>query len=243
MSNLDLENPPGFASDFVANYLSQGFQSLSKRDIDLLVFLLLEKDGAISRSASNFDIARLLRVTPSRVRALRRDSYARWRHLLVDRSSRDQLKAVLVDVLTPVKINAGAQYVPSHLKAAGCLAIRVEHPDDREALERALVDCGELPRYERNKDLLVVRFASLLKLAEDNEFILGLQDAIKALKLIAPVSERLRALLVADIKDLRWPEVREVLTSVAVDAIAESVKNVDMMSVLKIAFPFLSSRG
>lgn len=77
MSDIKLRNAEVFAEELIKYYCEQGFQSISKRDLDLLIFILLEKDGAIDRTATNFDVARQLRLNQSKVALLRRDSCAR----------------------------------------------------------------------------------------------------------------------------------------------------------------------
>jgi hypothetical protein len=239
--SIELSNPRRFADDFIGVYLSQGFQSLGKRDVDLLVFLLLERDGALKRSDSNFDIGRELRLTPAKVRTLRREAYARWRPLLEKTTSKEQLKSVLADALTESKIEAGARYASAHNKASGYLAIRLEHPDDREVLERALLDRGEIPAYERNPEVLVIAFGSLLDLAQTNRFVTDPQKVYSALKRLAPTSDKLQDILTADIKDLNWRDVREAFNLVGAQLITKSIDDINVTKLLKLAFPFLPS--
>ena len=49
MQPIALKDPAGFANEFLRLTLLQGFQSLTKRDLELLIFVLLERDGAIQR--------------------------------------------------------------------------------------------------------------------------------------------------------------------------------------------------
>ncbi len=78
MHAIELKDPAGFGNEFLRLTLLQGFQSLTKRDLELLIFVLLERDGAIDRGDSNASVALQLRVTPAKVKGLRRDGYARW---------------------------------------------------------------------------------------------------------------------------------------------------------------------
>ena len=82
MLPIELKDPAAFGTEFLRLTLLQGFQSLTKRDLELLIFVLLERDGAIGRDESNFTVAGKLRVTPAKIKALRRDGYARWRALV-----------------------------------------------------------------------------------------------------------------------------------------------------------------
>jgi len=59
-----------FARGFLDRYLTPAFGSLTKSELDLLVFSLLHEVGYLRPSDSQYDIARRLRVTPARVRSL-----------------------------------------------------------------------------------------------------------------------------------------------------------------------------
>jgi hypothetical protein len=60
-----------FAERFVKRYLDPSFGSMTKSEIDLLVFSLLFEVGAIAQTESLYTIARHLRITPSRARTLK----------------------------------------------------------------------------------------------------------------------------------------------------------------------------
>ena len=69
MTQLELNDPAAFAAEFLRQAQLQGFGALGKRDLELLVYVLLERDGAIDRNASNHAAAQQLRVTPATPRA------------------------------------------------------------------------------------------------------------------------------------------------------------------------------
>ena len=238
MEKLELKNPADFAGQFLESFLQQGFQSLNMRDLDLLVFILLERDGAIDRSASNFDVARTLRLTPARVKTLRRDAYARWRPL-VGGDRRAQLKQILGAVLTEERIAAGAKHASEKSRKDGFLAVRVEHPDDREELEQAIAEAGGIPIYERNRDVLVVRFDTLLALGDVFEFADNDPKRVAtALKKIAPKAEVLNDLLQTKVSELSWSQVRSAFNSVGAEALTGAI-DTKVMALLRIALPFL----
>ena len=143
MNPLSLKDPAGFGNEFLRLTLLQGFQSLTKRDLELLIFVLLERDGAIGRDESNFTVAGKLRVTPAKVKALRRDGYARWRALVPE--ERDAaLQRIVATVLTEANLKAGAKHVSERSRKDGFLAIRIEHPDDHQQFEQEVGGvCGE----------------------------------------------------------------------------------------------------
>jgi len=63
-------NAAKFTGAFIAAYMSPAFGTRSKTEIDLLVFASLIEAGAIDPEAPEYDIARALNITPTRVRNL-----------------------------------------------------------------------------------------------------------------------------------------------------------------------------
>ncbi len=238
MQQLELNDPAAFAREFLRQTQLQGFGALSKRDLELLVFVLLERDGAIDRNASNHAAAAQLRVTPARLRALRRDGYARWRQLVAEPAG-VALRRILGHVLTDANLRAGSRHVSERSRKEGFLAVRIEHPDDRLLFEQAILDAGALPVYERNREVLAVRFDTLVALAEHGGFLEADAEAVVAqLRALAPASEELADLLRKDVARLRWDDARNALNSLGAKAVASSAE-AGLKTLLKLVFPFL----
>ncbi len=238
MQQLELKDPAAFAAEFLRQTQLQGFGALSKRDLELLVYVLLERDGAIDRNSSNHAAASLLRITPAKLRALRRDGYARWRQLVAEPAD-VALRRILGHVLTDANLRAGSRHVSERSRKDGFLAVRVEHPDDRLQLEQAILDAGALPVYERNREVLAVRFDTLVALAERSGFLQPDTEAVvKALRKLAPASEELADLLEKDVTKLRWEDARNALNSLGAKAVSSTAEG-GLKSLLKLAFPFL----
>ena len=238
MNPLSLKDPAGFGTEFLRLTLLQGFQSLTKRDLELLIFVLLERDGVIGRSESNFDVAGKLRVTPAKVKALRRDGYARWRALVPE--ERDAaLQRIVAGALTEANLKSGAKHVSERSRKDGFLAIRVEHPDDHQQFEQAILDVGALPVYERNRDVVAVRFDTLLAIAERWGYLQPDPAAVVAeLKKLTPTAEEVADLLKKDVSKLRWQDARNALNSLGAKAVASTAEG-GLKGLLKIVFPFL----
>jgi hypothetical protein len=218
--------------------LEQGFQSLPKRDLDLLIFILLEIDGAIDRRDDNYDVGRTLRVTPQKVRLLRRDAYARWRPL-VGEARRDALRRILTRVLTRSNIDAGAKHAAEKTKEQGFVAVLVEHSDDQAEFEQAIKDAGAIPVYERNREVIAVRFDTLLRISEMHEFIPQDPKKIKAeLRRVASGVDDLEEFLKTPVKDLTWEDARSAINTAGAKAVA-GLADVKLTSLLKVLFPFL----
>ena len=235
---IELKNPAAFADEFLRLTLLQGFQSLTKRDLELLIFVLLERDGAIGRDEGNAAVAAKLRVTPAKIKALRRDGYARWR-ALVPEDDDTALRRIVANVLAEANLRSGAKHVSERSRKDGFLAVRIEHPDDAQRFDQAILDVGALPVYERNREVVAVRFDTLLKIAEKWGYLQPDAGKItKELKKLAPASEEVADLLKKDITKLRWEDARNALNSLGAKAIASTAEG-GLKGLLKIVFPFL----
>lgn len=238
MLPIELKDPTAFGNEFLRLTLLQGFQSLTKRDLELLIFVLLERDGAIERRESNFTVAGKLRVTPAKVKALRRDGYARWR-ALVPEDRNDALQRIVATVLAEANLRAGAKHVSERSRKEGFLAVRIEHPDDAQQFEQAILDVGALPVYERNREVVAVRFDTLLAIAERWGYLQQDPAAVIAeLKKFVPTAEEVADLLKKDVSKLRWQDVRNALNSLGARAVASTAEG-GLRGLLKIVFPFI----
>lgn len=238
MHAIELNDPAAFGNEFLRLTLLQGFQSLTKRDLELLIFILLERDGAIARSDSNAAVALRLRVTPAKVKGLRRDGYARWR-ALVPEEGEAALQRIVATVLTEENLRAGARHVTERSRKEGFLAIRIEHPDDAQRFEQAILEVGAIPVYERNREVVAVRFDTLVQIAERWNYLQpDAQATLAALKKLAPASEEVAELLKKDITQLRWTDARRALNSLGAKAIASSAEG-GLKGLLKLVFPFI----
>ena len=238
MHTIELKDPASFGTEFLRLTLMQGFQSLTKRDLELLIFVLIERDGAINRSDSNAAVALQLRVTPAKVKGLRRDGYARWR-ALVPEEGEAALQRIVAAVLTEANLRSGAKHVSERSRKEGFLAIRIEHPDDAQQFEQAILDVGAIPVYERNREVVAVRFDTLLKIAERWNYLQpDPQATLDALKKMAPASEEVADLLKKDVTQLRWDDLRRALNSLGAKAISSTAEG-GLQGLLKLVFPFI----
>lgn len=238
MSVVALKKPDAFGQQIADLYLEQGFQSLSKRDLDLLIFILLELDGALDKKWDNYKVAQLLRITPQKAKLLRRDAYARWRPL-VSENRREALREILSGILTVQNIKAGAKYASEKTKKDGFLAVRIEHPADRVEFEQAVLEVGAIPVYERNRDVIDVSFDTLLRIAEKYEFIAKEPEAIRdALEALAPQTQDIEGFLKTPVTELTWAEARKALNDVGAKFVRGAAGD-SLGTLFKLVFPFL----
>jgi hypothetical protein len=208
-----------FGRRFLGGYLKGGFQSLSKRDIDCLVYFNLELSGAIDPKLDNHSAAQLLRITPQKLRALRKDSYARW-------STEDERIEMLRDTLcayfTPRKLKAVLRDMSSELFEGQVLPILIEHPAERSEFVQAIKELDGVPRYARNREVLLVPLDTLIDVAE----YLGLSDddttAAAAAKKAFDGDTDLKGLLTTDIRKLNGTKLRSALNKVGGSLLAEA---------------------
>jgi len=158
---------------FLEEYLAKGGPSLSKRDIDLLILHSLEQEGVVEADASDFDVARLLRVTPARARNLRRDARIRWGDAQAGLNL-EQFRAVSRSI-DASSFTAASPYV----------RLRCREPYLAHLVESELTDLGLPPDYERNRSVLRLHVAALFLLArhldeETDDVVAAIKTAMDA---------------------------------------------------------------
>ncbi len=221
-NNLKLNNPEAFATTFLNEVLRQGFQSLGKRDLELLIFYLLEKDGTISRNSRNHEIARLLRIPESRLKLLRKDSYARWQ-AIDDINQTEIIKYIFSECFTEEKLKQSLNHASSTDKSDGFIPIRVEHPAYRTELENEVINVNGIPKYERNREVLLIRFEILLKIAEKHGILKDQKDMETALKKLGKKSTTLAELLAKDVSELSISDFRSALNDTLIKIVTKPI--------------------
>ncbi len=208
-----------FGRRFLGGYLKGGFQSLSKRDIDCLVYFNLELSGAIDPKLDNHSAAQFLRITPQKLRALRKDSYARWS---TEDERIEMLRESLRRYFSPRALKGVLRDMSSDLFADQTLPILLEHPAERSEFVQAIKELYGVPRYARNREVLLVPIETLLDVAD----YLGLSDddttAASAAKKAFDGDTDLKKLLATDIRKLNGTKVRAALNNVGASLLAEA---------------------
>ncbi|MCM8535020.1 MAG: hypothetical protein NE334_03700 [Lentisphaeraceae bacterium] len=92
---VNLNNAEKFAVAFLDEYLARGMGSLQKRDLDVLVFSLLSKDGVFGEDLNTFQAARMLQLSEARVRNLYFESQLKY-----DRYTDEQAVEDFVDLVS-----------------------------------------------------------------------------------------------------------------------------------------------
>ncbi len=149
------------------------------------------------------------------------------------------MQRIVANVLTEDNLRSGAKHVSERSRKEGVLAVRIEHPDDAQQFEQAILDVGALPVYERNREVVAVRFDTLLKIAERWSYLQpDPQATVRELQKLTPTAEEVAHLLKKDIAQLRWEDVRRALNSLGAKAVVSTAEG-GLKGLLKIVFPFI----
>lgn len=207
-----------FAKTFLGTYGTHGFQSLAKRDTDLLLFYALEHSGVIDSRASNHQVARRLKLTPKRVSNLRRDAWARWAE---PSDVRDHLAHTLKACFAAPALERLLKQNRSAWKTDKLIPLLLEHPSDRAEVEQFLKSAGDIPHYAKNPEVVLIphdQVMALVDFAAD-----GLDKARQALiKKSFATNKKLSELLTQDISKLSAGEVRTVLNTTVATVMEKS---------------------
>jgi hypothetical protein len=231
---MNLKEPAAFGSSLLQHFMDGGWASLSKRDLELLIFILLERDGCLDRSASNFRLGRELRITPQKVIALRRDAYARWR-AFVQESEEDVLIRIFRGGLSAEVLENSAIYATERKHNEGFIPFLIEHPDDRMTVENAIKQAGGMPIYERNREVLLIFYKDLIQLAFVRNLIEDPKKLQREIKKLLGDSETLRGFLTKPVQDITPQDLRDALNESGFLIVERSVKN--LPDLLRLIFP------
>ncbi|GAB5501010.1 MAG: hypothetical protein PsegKO_33210 [Pseudohongiellaceae bacterium] len=143
-----------FADKFIEVFLSQGFGSLPKSEIDLLVFHLLTK-SAEYKNKSNYEFSTLLRITESKVKSLRLNSALKYEDI--------NSKAILSKIV--LRFTNSEQFAEFE---GGKVELSLENPIEKRELENFLKVRGHHAEYALNTEVLRISPVRLFELIVEN---------------------------------------------------------------------------
>jgi len=144
--------------EFFKEYLSRGFGNMAKREIDVMIFHLMEKRGEFN-GKSNFQIARILRTTPTKIKSLKYESVLRFSE--DDILGMDFLKNRLSKYFSN---NPPIEFDDSYLK------LQIEDPVLMDSLKALCKEEGVLTDGSFNGEILKVDQDSFSNLLEKIAF-------------------------------------------------------------------------
>lgn len=197
---------------FLDIYLKNGFQSLSKKDIDLLIFYFMEQANLI-KEENSYEKAKYLKITPKKLANLQLESYMRWGeenreqvlknffHKAFAKESLDRILSEQDDLLQKRKIS-----------------LTIENSVEKLQLERTLKEIASNIEYTLNKEVIVVNIKTLFEIlyfAEiDKEKI---QDILKDIEKI----DIKQLLTRKDFRSITFEEYRKNLNKIGFETMRE----------------------
>jgi hypothetical protein len=175
INSLSVSDKSGFCDKFLQAYISPCFGSLSKKEIDLLVFRLLIKTGAIDLSNDQQSISRQLSIPISKVKSMIYDIHLRDENCDAVWFRQEALKALQHTRFCSIGRKIEIQ-------------LCIENPLLRKELEATIKELNGFADYSFNSEILRIDFdvyALLLKrIIDDPAVCARLEAAIKtALKM------------------------------------------------------------
>lgn len=221
---LNLKNSNSFLKEFLSEYLSHGFQSLSKTDLDLLIFYLLNKNRVLDIDKSIHATSKLLKISPSRVKNLMLNSTLRWDK--IDSSS--ILESIFNRILTAEKLDIVKKQNPNYIKA-NKLPILLENPVEKLEFENAVKMLDSIPEYVLNREVLIINISTIIQLARkayenenfDYDNLIDDKDFIKSI-------------LKKDLKKINFDDFKLLLSSLKKNIENNSIETINKFSIFSL---------
>ncbi len=151
---LTEEQNKNFGEEFVTRYLSHGFATMTKTEIDTLVFHLISESEDL-KGKTNYHIANKLKITESKVKSLRLNSSLKYRQA--------NHKSVLGNIVTRITEEMDK---PDFEK--GIVTITIENPVEQRELAHAIKSVGRNIEYGLNKELFKISPIALFEIVVRN---------------------------------------------------------------------------
>lgn len=148
-----------FGKEFLEKYLAHGYGTMPKREIDILVFHLISKSPKLE-SKRNYDIANELRLTETKVKALRLEASLKHKPAIH--------KAVVGNIISRL-----VDEVQKPSFSDGEISVSLEDPVEKREFEFAVKENGSHVEYGINREILKIKplqlFELIISTLEDGE--------------------------------------------------------------------------
>jgi len=202
--------------NFLDIYLKNGFQSLSKKDIDLLIFYFMKKNGLI-KGKTNYEKARNLKITPNKFASLQVDAYMRWE----DENREAVLQKFLKDAFELKNIERIVEEQQELLKK-GEMALTIENAVTKLQLERTLTEINAHIRYTFNKEVIIVNIKTLFEIV----YFSGIElQKIKKVLLDSEDIDTKELIIKKDFRNITFEEYRKILNEIGFESMKEIGKS------------------
>ncbi|MCP0914970.1 hypothetical protein NKV53_11605 [Legionella sp. 27cVA30] len=142
-----------FSKEFLSKYLESGFGSLSKHDIDLLVYHILSKKNQLLKNKTIYEQSNLLKITERKVKNIQLEAYLKFEQ----KKSKENLNTILEE------INSGG--IKPEIEN-GRIRFLLDSPILKREIENSIKLLGHVVDYSFNKDVVsikIVPFISAIK--------------------------------------------------------------------------------
>lgn len=148
----DFNKKVQFTDEFLNQYINKGFGTISKKEIDLLVFHLLSELADLDK-ISNYNVALKLKLTPTKIKNLRFERRLKYCQL-----TEEQIKDTFIESLkkSALKVN----------KSSKCIILSIEDTFIREAIKAKLKELYQLSDSSFNSELITLDFDAFASLMD-----------------------------------------------------------------------------
>lgn len=143
-------NRDEFANEFLHKYLELGFGSLSKHDIDLLVYYLIKKHSKLFKGKSNYELSSLLKITERKLQSIQMESYLRYENLSISKN------------LEELNNKIGSGEIKPEIEGDK-IRILIDSPILKRDFEYSITSVGHIVDYSFNKNILSLRLSSFFE--------------------------------------------------------------------------------
>jgi hypothetical protein len=151
LTNAQKQN---FGSKFIAKYLAGGFGTMTKTEIDILVYHLISESTNI-KGKSNYKVANELLIPESKVKSLKLNAALKY--------NQANHKSVLANIVTRI-----TEEMEKPEFESGKVTITLENPVEQRELEYAIKSKGRNVEHGLNKELFKISPIALFELVVSN---------------------------------------------------------------------------
>lgn len=207
-----------FGNALIKSFEHLGLGVLSKSDFEAFMFhhILLNLDG--DKVKNSYDLMRLLKITPAKLRSLEMTRSAKFLNL--DLSSPDNWKLIF-DAIDGKKLE-------TEDKENGKVRIYIDDLHVHRLIERFVVESGSSIDYTLNKNQLVIKYSEFLNLLDN---ILKQANSKPLIDAINKDKSQLKVKKEFDKLESVFTELKEVFKDQAYDELAKSTLEI----IIKIA--------
>jgi hypothetical protein len=201
-----------FSKRFLEIYLDSGFVSMSKHDIDLLVYHLISSQTDLLENISNHDLSDLLHIQESKIKNIKLDSFLKYS----EKSHKKALKDI-INLLENGKIKPELE--------KDKIRFILDDPVLMREFEFAVKNIGHVIDYSFNKEIISIKILTFLVVLRDKadnsekfekDIIKNLRDALKKEKEVE--SELKKCTTIEQVSKV-LSKIRSVVTNEAVSLI------------------------